>query len=373
MTIDDTEQMSKPRMPARLVEVLTVLGAMALGLLLLASPSAASYDPVGGGATKLTLDKRFLALMKANGVTALAKAPAQRRGRTFVLPTSEGQMDPTTGKGELHHQGILIFERGNRQLPFKQVMVKTKRAPLYAKVGGGQLKIATGAVLSDERSGFGTVFTARNLELSEKVAVRLNKKLHLGEVFEAGQVIGSLRSETEPETVAILPAGRASLALDPEMFAKLDKLHVSLNPVSPAELAPGPVFTFPMIPGGAIAPNASLGTLRTGGSIEMLQLGSGQIFWHEPWLQLDSHTVLAEVNVQPAPPYPGQLGQIPILDLSPGTVTVNTRTRTIAVSGAALRLGAQSAAHFNQAFGENKEAFKAGELFGTISFVAQAQ
>lgn len=365
--------MSRPAAIKRVVGTMALLGATLLCALLFATSSGASYDPVGGGATKLTFDKKFLALMKANGVAVVAKAPAQRRGRAFVFPASEGQMDPTTGKGELHHQGVLVFERDNRRLPFKQVMVKTKRAPLYAKVGGGQLKIATGATLADERSGFGTVFDARGLKLSEKVAVRLNKKLHLGDVFEAGQVIGSLRSETQPETVAILPTGRASLAVDPEMSAKLSKLFVSLNPVSPAELAPGPVFTFPMIRSGAIAPNASLGTLRTGGSIEMLQLGSGQLFWHELWFQLDSRTALAEVNVQPAPPYPGQLGQIPMLDLSPGTVTVNTRTRTIAVSGAALRLQAQSAAHFNQAFAENKEAFKAGELFGTISFVAQAQ
>lgn len=343
--------------------------------LFLATSAQASYDPLGSGSAKLTFDKRFLRLMKAHGVAALPKAPSARAGKAVVFPLSGGRMDPVKGTGEIDLTGNLVFKRGHFGLPFKRLMLKTKRSPLYAKVGGGQLKVATGAKIDTLRDGFGTVFAARDLKLSEKVAVRLNKKLHLSDVFEAGQVIGSVRSATQPGTVTILASGRATLTPSAEMLAKLNELHVSLNPIAPAELAPGPLFSLPIIAGGAIAPDASLGTLRTGGSIELLQLHAGQIFWHELWFQLDIHTVLAEVDIEPAPPYPGKQGQAGIFDLdaSSAAVSTNPAARTISLAGASLRLQAQSAASFNQAFAEGKEVFKAGDLFGTISFQAQGQ
>lgn len=353
-----------------------LLCGIGLGLCLLLAPaSKASSDPLGSGTTKLTLDRSFLQLMEAHGVIALAKAPATRKGNAFAFPISEGQMDPVSGKGKIHQEGSFAFKRGNLAVPFRRLMLKTKRAPLYSKVGGSQLKVATGARIASARNGFGTVFTATGMKLSEKVAVRLNKKLHLADVFKAGQVIGSLRSEPQPQTVAILPSGRAALALAPEMVAKLTDLHVSLNPISPAELAPGPLFTFPITAEGAISPDASLGTLRTGGAMEMLQLGAGQIFWQELRLGLDAGTVLGEVNIQPSPPYAGKQEQVGVLDLDMGSATVSTdaKARTISVAGAALRLQSGSAASFNQAFARGAETFKAGEVFGAISFTAQSQ
>lgn len=337
--------------------------------------SQASTDPLGSGKTKLSFGKAFTELMRAHGVTATPKAPAARKGSAFVFPVSDGKMDPTNGKGEIDQEGNFVFRRGNFALPFKKLMLKTKRAPLYAKVGGSQLKIATGARIATVRDGFGTVFTAKDLKLSDKVAVRLNKKLHLDDVFEAGQIIGSLRSETQPEVMTILPTGRATLALAPEMLAKLSSLFVSLNPISPAELAPGPLFTLPIVTEGAIAPDASLGTLRTGGAIELLQLGAGQIFWQELRLNLDAGTVTGDVDLQPSPPYAGKLDGAGIfdLDMSSATVTADAKARTTAVAGASLRLQAQSAGSFNQAFAQGKETFKAGEPFGAISFTAQGQ
>jgi hypothetical protein len=352
-----------------------IASAAALCLFVAVPTSQALYDPLGSGTTKLSLGKAFLSLMKANGVTAVPKAPATRKGGAIAFPVSGGRMDPTKGKGEADHLGTLIFRRGGLSLPFKTLMLKAKRAPLYAKVGGSQLKIATGARIATVRNGCGTVFTAKNLKISQKVAVRLNKKLHLADVFHAGQVIGSLRSATQPRTVAILPTGRATLSIAPEMVARLSELHVSLNPISPAELAPGPIFTLPMAKAGAMAPDASLGTLRTGGAIELLQLGAGQIFWQELWFGLDARSVLGEVNLQPSPPYGGKLGQVGVLDLdmTSAATSSNAKARTITVTGASLRLQAQSAESFNQAFAERKPVFKAGDPFGTISFTAQGQ
>src|SRR5690349_14012120 len=77
--------------------------------LLVAAPALrASYDPLGSGTTKLSFGKAFLSLMKAQGVTAVPKAPAARRGGAIVFPVSGGKMDPTSGKGEADQLGNLI-------------------------------------------------------------------------------------------------------------------------------------------------------------------------------------------------------------------------------------------------------------------------
>jgi hypothetical protein len=173
--------------------------------------------------------------------------------------------------------------------------------------------------------------------------------------------------------VTILEAGRATFVLSSEFLAKLGALFVSVNPIFPAEHA-GPTFTFPLIIGGVLAPDASSGTLRTGGDIELLQLGGGQIFWHEFWADLGARVDSAEVNVQPSPPYAGKQGRVGVFDLAPGgSVTSDPKARTIGLSGVSLALEAQTAAILNQAFAGGTEVFKAGEVGGTLSFTAQGQ
>jgi hypothetical protein len=350
--------------------------SLALLALSAAAPAAhAAYDPLGSGTTKLTLDKGFARLLAAHGVELAATAPAKRQGRSFTLPVSGGALDPTEEKGEIAQEGTLTFQRGARRVPLREIVVKTKAEPLIAKVGGGQLKLATAAKRSFARAGFGSSFTANNLRLSAKFATRLAKKLRLHGVFEAGQRLGILRSSAQPATVAILATGRATLTPDPTFIAKLDKLFISLNPIAPAERSPGPLFSLPIIGGGALAPDASAGTLRSGGSLEFLQLGAGQIFWHELWLEPGSHQVLAEADIEPTPTFPGKLGQVSVadLDLAPGTITPDPLARTIAVSAARLALTAQTASYFNRAFAAGKPTFAAGEALGSVSFTAQGQ
>jgi hypothetical protein len=353
----------------------TALGALAstLVLLALAPTAAASYDPLASGTTKLSLDPSFQHLLASHSVKLLAAAPASRHGATYALPISGGALDPTAGKGEIDSEGTLLFQRGARRVPLRHLVVKTKREPLLAKVGGGQLKLAAAAKISFARQGFGSAFAASGLRLSAKLATRLAKKLRLPGVFAAGQPLGTLRASTQPATVAVLPKGRATLTPDPTFIAKLDKLFVSLNPIAPAERAAGPIFTLPIIPGGALAPDAHSGTLRTGGSLEFLQLGAGQLFWHELWLEPATAATLAEVDLEPSPTFPGKLGQLPILSLAPGAASADPKARTISVAAAPLSLSAASATHFNHAFAGGKETFQAGEALGTVSFSAQTQ
>jgi hypothetical protein len=338
-----------------------------------ASCAQAAYDPIGGGTTKLTLDKAFLSSLKKHGVKVSAKAPAKLKGNAITLPVSGGKEDPTKGKAEVTHEGTVVFAKGNRKVPLRSIELKAKKTPLFAKVGGSQLKVASTKKLTARREGFGQGFKATGLALTEKVATRLNKKLQTKDFFHEGQSIGSLKSQPLPQRVAVLPQGQGTLVPDPAFLAKLKALFVSLNPISPAELASGPVLKFPIAVGGQIAPDASEGSLRLGGAIELLQLGAGQVFHKEYWLDLGARSTSAEVDIEPTPAFPGKLGRIGVFDLGQGAISSDPKSRTISVSSAPLTLQASTAQAFNEAFAAGKAVFGAGEAFGVVSFAAVGQ
>lgn len=353
----------------------TAVSLSLLATLLLVPAAQATYDPIGAGSAKLLLDKGFVSQMKAEGVKVTATAPAKLKGGAVVLPVSGGTLDPTLAKATIETEGAVVFQAANRKVPLRQIEVKTKKTPLYAKVGGGQLKLTSAKSLAFKREGFDSSFAAKGLALTQKVATRLNKKLRTGKFFKEGQLIGALKSQTQPQVVTILPQGQATLVPDPAFLAKLKSLFVSLNPISPAELSPGPVLHFPIAGGGALAPDGSEGTLRTAGAIELLQLGAGQVFQREYWFDLGAKSTAAEVDVEPTPAFPGKLGQIGVfgIDLAHAVVSSEPKSRTISVSGASLSLAAQSAQTFNEAFAAGKAVFAAGEAFGVVSFAAVGQ
>jgi hypothetical protein len=357
-------------------EMKTLRLSLALGalvLLCLSSSAQAAYDPIGGGTTKLSFKGSFLSTLKKEGIKLRATAPAMLKGQTLTLPVVGGKEDPTSGKGEVEHEGSLVFAKGKRKVPLRNIELKAKKTPLFAKVGGSQLKLATTKKLTSTREGFGQGFKAQTLLLTEKVATRLNKKLRTGKLFSEGMSLGSLKSTTQPQRVAILPQGQATITPDPAFLAKLKSLFVSLNPISPAELQPGPLLKFPIAPGGQISPDASEGILRLGGAIELLQLGAGQVFHKEYWLDLGAKSTSAEVDLEPTPAFPGKLGRIGVFAIGQGSVASDPKARTISVSGASLTLTADAAGEFNQAFAAGKPAFGAGEAFGSVGFGAVGQ
>jgi hypothetical protein len=355
-----------------------LLGALLLSASILAQPAVAgaSYDPLASGTTKLTLDPGFAHLLASNGVRLTAAHGATHRSRSYILPVTGGRLDPIAGQGEVDTDATLVFQRGSRKVPLRHIAVRPERQPLIAKVGGGQLKLARAEKVTFTRQGFGSLIAARGLKLTPKLATRLSKKLRLRGVFVAGQAFGVLSAASQPATVAILPQGRATITPSPSFLAKLNELFVSVNPIAPAERTNGPLFTLPIIPAGALAPNAASGTLRTGGSLEFLQLGAGQIFWHELWFEPAAGSVLAEVDEEPAPPFAGKLDQVSITSLGAGVADADPGTRKISLNGAPLALNAAMAAAFNEAFAKpqgKSDVFQSGEPVGTLSFQAQTQ
>lgn len=352
--------------------LLVAVGSVAL---LLAPVARADYDPLASGATKLKLDKSFLALLKQNGVKLTAVAPAKLKGGTVSFPVSGGKFEPVSAKGTVEHEGAIRFSSKAGSIPLRALQLKTTqgRSPFSAKAGGGQLKIATAKSLAVSRAGFASKVKVQKLTLSQKLATRLGKKLKLKGVLKEGLPLGSAITKANPETITVEGKGRVSLALDPAFAAKLDSLFVAVNPIFPAE-RPGP-FTLAIF-GGTIAPDGSQGTLETSGALEFLQLGGGQVFWKEPWLDLALKSFSAEVEALPSPPYVGKAGRVAIAPLSAASFSADPQARTLSLTGAALSLDAGTAQSFNEVFAKplgRDGVFVAGEVVGVASFVAEGE
>jgi hypothetical protein len=352
--------------------------AALVALATLAPAASATYNPLAaGGATKLTLAKPFLALLKANKVKLSAIEGATLKNGVATFPVSGGKFDPTTSSGFVEHAGALFFKAGNQKVPLTSLQLKTtqKHAPFSAKFGGGQLKMASAKSLAVSREGFGDKVVVSTLKLSSKVATRLDKKLRLKDVFKAGQPIGSSVTKANPQTVAVAESGKVSFTFDPATAAKLQSLFVAINPIFPAE-HPGP-FTLPIFT-GTISPTATEGTVQTLGSIELVQIGGGQVFLREAWAELSAGAYSPELELDPSPPYAGKVGRVPVgaLGLAGATVTSDPAARTVAVTNATVTMGANLAAAFNEAFAKpigRDGVFHAGEVLGAVSLVAQGQ
>jgi hypothetical protein len=355
------------------------MGALivALALLVPASLAGATYNPIASGHTKLSLDKGFTGLLAQNGVKLSGRDGATLKAGKVTFPVSGGKFDPTTSDGFIEHAGALFFQAGHQKVRLTSLQLKTtqKHAPFSAKFGGGQLKVASTSRLTVTREGFADKVRVATLKLSSKVATRLNKKLRLKDVFKAGQPIGTAVTKANPQTVAVAESGKASFVFDPATAAKLQSLFVAINPIFPAE-HPGP-FTLPIFT-GTISPSVSEGTIQTLGSIELVQIGGGQVFLREAWAELGVGAYSPELELAPSPPYGGKQGRVPVgaLSLANGTVSADPGARAIAVSNAAISMGANLAAAFNDAFAKpqgKEDIFHAGEALGTLSFTAQAE
>lgn len=348
-------------------------------LVVFAAPSTAeaTYDPLGSGVTALKLDKDFRSLLRDHGVELSGREGATFKGGALRFPVSGGKFDPTRRKGTVEHGGTVLFERAGHSLSLKKLQLKTTRpsSPIVAKLGGGQLKLGPAGGIVVAHPGFNDEVTVSKLSLSSKFATRLSKRLRLRGVFMEGMLVGTAVTRANPATVAVLGKGRAEIEFDPGMAAKLNELHVAVNPIFPAE-HPG-AFTLPIF-SGKLAPDFSTGFLQLQGAMELLQLGGGQVIWHDPVLDLGGKALSPEVEVKPSPPYVGKAGQLPVanLYLGAGTTAANPGPRTLTVTGAALTLPDSTATLFNEAFAKpqgKEKVFAPGEILGRISFLAQAQ
>jgi hypothetical protein len=382
--------------------------AAALWALAAGAPFAsATPDPIAGGATTISLKPAFVKKLKNGAVVVQKLSPTKLKGKRVTFTVSRGSLDPLTGLGIVNLSGGIRFKAGKRKALVKALVLDTTKKTLSASIAGKKLKLATVSAATATRNGFGVNISINSMRLTGQAARQLNRKLGFGSgggagaatsqaeapPFKADQVFGSARAETQPQRVAILPGGNATLALSPSVGAKLTAVRVSSKPIAPtAFAAAGPPAAFALpIAGESIAPAATTGIVKTSGGVELSQSfkggGGTTMTLGDIWVDLGTDTVTVELKVVSHGVNEeinlGSLGRRAFsgVSLTGAAVTSDPVAHTVTVQNATATLGTATTDRLNQVFvgpyeketGEKAEPFAAGEQLGTFSFTAQTQ
>jgi hypothetical protein len=370
---------------------LSTLGAVILLASLIASVPAASAarDPIASGATDLHMKKGFLRKLSNAGITVTGIQGGTTTGNKVGLAVGAGMLDPTNVEGHLEPLGGFKLSSGNRGVPIYGLTVNTVKGVVYASVAKAHMEFATFANPIVTREGFGANFKSTRLVLTEKATRRISNRLGLrqNKRLQPGRVLSNLYASAQPKTVTLLPQGDVVLTPNTATLAKFAakgvKLPGGLTPIAPAT-APSPTtLQFPIV-GGTLAPSGSEGILQTSGGVQITKQTktiSPTVKLANIAVDLGAKTATVELEILPAPPFPGATGRASIADLTlpAGSVVANSGTRQIAVTGAEAKLQAVAASTLNSVFNQPapepppSSNFVVGDPFGTFSLLAQAE
>jgi hypothetical protein len=379
----------QPATARRWTPILVGLAALLIALLALAPAASAARDPISSGATDLHMKKGFLRKLSNAGITVSGIQGGTTTGTKIGLIVGEGMLDPTNIQGHIEPQGGFKLALGNRGVPIYGLTVNTVKGAVYASVAKAHMQLATFADPIVTREGFGVNFKSVQLVLTEKATRRISNRLGLKENkrLKAGRVLSNLYASAQPKTVTILPQGDVVLTPNAATLAKFAakgvKLPTGLAPIAPATAPTAATLQFP-ISGGTLAPNGSEGTLQTVGGVEITKKTatlSPQVKLNNITVDLGTKAATVELEILPAPPFPGATGRASIADLTlpTGSVVANPGTRQIAITGAEAKLQAVAASTLNSVFNQPapepppSSNFVVGDPFGTFSLVAQAE
>jgi hypothetical protein len=335
------------------------------------------------------MKKGFVRKLGNVGVGVVGVGNGSVSGRRLRVPSTGGKLDPTDGQGYVENGSGFKFQLGNRGVPVTRATVNTVKLAVYATVAKAHMQLATIVGFSTARDGFGADVKAIKVALTEKAARRISNRLGLsgGRRLEGGRVMSNLWSATQPATVTVLPQGSATLEGDLATLGKFGakgvKLPDGISAIAPAT-KPSPIsFQFPIV-GGTLAPDASNGTVQTAGGVQILKEAepiSPTMKLLNIYADFETKAATVEIEITPAPPFPGAVGRSSIADLAleGATVVADPNARTISVTGAEARIQAVAAATLNDVFNQPPPAppsasnFIVGDSLGKFSLVAQAQ
>ena len=380
---------SRPQGARRWTLVYAGIAALLCALLAFAPAASAARDPIASGATDLHMKKGFLRKLSNAGVTVSGIQGGTTTGNKVGLTVGAGMLDPTNVTGHLEPQGGFKLAIGSRGVPIYGLTVNTVKGAVYASIAKAHMEFATFANPIATREGFGANFKSTQLLLTEKATRRISNRLGLkaNQRLKAGRVISNLYASAQPKTVTLLPQGDAVLTPNTATLAKFAakgvKLPSGIAPIAPATAPTATTLQFP-IAGGTLAPDGSEGTLDTAGGIEITKKTetlSPTVKLSNIAVDFGTKAATVELEILPAPPFPGATGRASIADLTlpSGSVVANAGTRQIAITGAEAKLQAVAASTLNSVFNQPapepppSSNFVVGDPFGTFSLVAQAE
>lgn len=380
-------QISKPGRPG--VRMLLSVVLATAGLLAFAATASAARDPIGAGTTDLHMKHGFLRKLGNSEITVAALGAGTVDGNKIGLSVREGMLDPTNVEGHLEVRGGFKLARGNRGVPITEISVNTVKKKVYAKVAKAQMEFGDLGPLVANREGFGANFKAVQLTLTEKAARRISNRLGLnqGRRLAGGRVISNIYGTAQPTTVTLLPKGTATLKGDLPTLAKFAAKGVDpakgIGVVAPAAQSGAVEYQFP-IAAGSLAPDGSAGTVWTTGALKITKEAkslSPSMLMQNIAVDFGAKTATTEIEISPAPPFPGAIGRSSIADITlpANSVTADPVARTITVKGAEARLQAVAASTLNSVFNQPapepppSSNFVVGDLLGTFSLTVQAE
>jgi hypothetical protein len=344
---------SQPRTARGTTLSIAVLAAALFALLAFAPFASAASDPVASGSTTVTLNSGFVKSLNNKGVKVLKVNPAKLKGTKATFPVTGGEMDPTTGVGNLTHSGGLKFKSGKKSATVKALVLNTAKKSLTAKVAGKKMKFASVAGYTFTRNGFGVNISVKKLKLTGSAASQLNKKLGFKtkpKPFTGNKLIGSAKGEVQPSTVTILPGGNVSFNADQTLLKKLNDVEAKANVIAPTTESGLGNYVLP-ITGGTISPTATAGVVQTGGGLLLAQklptsattALETEITLGNFFVDLSAKTISVEVVAKSNASKSldlGALGRSSIADLTltGATVSADATTRTVTVQNASATI-----------------------------------
>jgi hypothetical protein len=354
-----------------------------------AASASAARDPIATGTTDLHMKNGFLKKLANLGVSVQPVGAGSVSGRKITLTVGGGKLNPVDVQGFLEARGGFKLESGGRGVPVTHLTVNTVKGAVFATVAKARMQFGTIVPPTSAREGFGANLKAVKLSLTEKAVRRISNRLGLkgSKRLNPGRVLSNLYSTAQPETVTILPQGTATFAFNSIALAKLEakgvKVPQGLSPIAPATEPKPTSFELP-VSGGTLAPDATKGSIETGGGIQILKQTdslSPTMRLRDMTVDLGAKTASAELEILPSPPFPGAAGRSSIVDvvLPPNAVVTNPVARTIAIGGAEARLQATAASTLNDVFNQPapppppSSNFVVGDPLGSFSVTVQAR
>ena len=354
----------------------------AVAMLVVAGVAMGAADPLKGGSVTLNLKVPKKVKVKSPGGGATVS------GKTVTLPIGDpgGSLDPTNGTGAVQPGGTFVLKKGKKKVKISEVVTTFGSTyaggNISAKVGGKTSTLADLSGGAVSRNGFGGKVDGSNAAVTKGGAKALNKALGLKNKkkngkknknrFKKGKSFGTASTITEPKTVEVISGtsvshgstGFVKLAVNPPSYGKgvnpVPGLGIIASDGASYTVAGGPI-TSPVVQPSSIAPDASAGSVKTGGTIQVKKTVPAAAFGqscpedaaHWPlgdFIQFNNTTndfqnknVLVDLVLQ-APvlgfPAPSPFGsQIPSahIDMGSATVTSDPNTHTVNIDGFAAR------------------------------------
>lgn len=334
----------------------------AFATLVVAAPAgAATTVRLSGGTTSVKLAKTF----KQAGVKVSPAKPAKNKSGSVVFPISGGSIDPATAKGTITHKGGLTFKMGQGKFTLTNPTLNTAKGTLSFRLGRQTVVVGSAKGGKVTRNGFATNVAGVKLTLNKRAALTFNSAFGIRS-FKAGQPLGTATVASQPAEVAI-ESGAIDLTFTQATLGALGQLRIAPAPIAPATLDPA-TFTlrFP-VTRGTLDPRTLAGSVLSSGGLSLARAGSAPVELTQPVITLSTTPQLAVT-------FGGASVAIADLDISRLTRTVDPRARTIALTGAGVKLNAVAATTLNALFGLSGPAsFTAGTEIAIASLNAQAR